>query len=187
MNKYLIIAVIVGLIYYFSKKKKKIEPEVSVNDAVGGNKPINKPGEMDLTEQIVSALSQIKDEFGKDIAEKVEKIYRLETAHFKSGQFLRTFSPGMEKHKNEFPFGWKTMEKYWRDLDFVPDFHSMPENVTGKMKTFLKFPNVLIPMRGLAMYIKKYSPERWYALDPNMQAEYRDKLSKIKAKIVDKL
>jgi len=188
MNKYIVIIAVIALVIYFiwKKKKKKVE-EKSVNQMVSEEQDKSFPGMQSLEEQIISVLKEIADEYGIDTARNVEKVYRLETNHFKSGQFKRTFSPGMEKHKDTFPFGWKSMADYWKSIDFSPDFHSMPENKTGLMKTFIKFPNIRIPMKGLAMYIKKYGPERWYSMNPISQAKYRNALNSIKPKLSDKI
>lgn len=188
MKNYLIIAAVILIIFFVVKKKKK---SISVNKTVekinSGEKSVTELGQQTLDEQIMSSLKKIIDDYGVDVARFVEKIYRLETNHFKSGGFKAGFSPGMEKHADSFPFGWKSASAYWKKINFVPDFHTTPENQTGITKTFLKFPNVLIPMITLAEYVKKYSPERWYSLDPVKQSEYRNKLNGIKAKIVDKL
>ncbi len=184
--KYAAYAVIgIILIYYISKgmNKKKENPSYVADAKTPGD--INKPGTMGLQKQIIESLKSIADEYGIDIARKVEQLFRLETRHFGSGQFLATFSPGMEKHSDKYPFGWKSMKAYWDEIGLVPTFHTMPENKTGLSKTFLKFPNVLTAMRSVARYIKNYSPERWYSLDPVKQAEYRDSLNSIKPKIVN--
>lgn len=136
---------------------------------------------------IINALKDIKDKYGLDTAQMVEKIYRLETGHFGSTQFANTFSPGMEKHRDNYPFGWTSMENFWNSINFTPAFYTMSENKTGITKTFVKFPNVKLAMESLAYYIKKYNPERWYSLDPVKQAEYRATLAKINPRIINSL
>ena len=180
-------SLVIGIIilYYISKGMKKKPMENSFKHDAKSPGDLGKMGDMSLQKQIIEALKSIADEFGIDVARRVEQIYRLETNHFMSGQFLNTYSPGMERHAKNYPFGWKAMKGYWDEMGFIPDFHTMPENKTGKSKTFLKFPNVLIPMRGLAMYVKQYSPERWYSLDPMKQSQYRDSLNSIKPKFVN--
>ena len=185
MKNYIIVGIVVLIVVFFLWKTKKKENPQSIRDMAKDDVNINKPGLLTTDQQIVEALKSIADEYGIDTARTVEKMYRLETNHFKSGQYKNTFSPGMEKHDREYPFGWDSMKSYWDSINFVPEFHTMPENKTGKTKTFLKFPNVLIPMRSLAIYVKKYAPERWYSKNPVKQAEYRNSLNSIKPRIVN--
>jgi len=171
------------------KQDKSVYKSKSISELVGSaGKPIQ---DQNLAEMIVDGLEKIRKEFGVDVARWVERIYRIETAHFTSGQFLKTFSPGMEvaagTRGQTFPFGWTSMKEFWEQMDLIPGFHTMPENKTGIKKTFLKFPNPYTAMRSLALYVRKYRPERWYSTDPVKQMEYRNKLGQITPRIVNKL
>jgi hypothetical protein len=182
----------VGAIFYFKKKKPEggLVDELGDGIYTGDNMEITKlniKSKEHMRLPIINALKYIKDKYGLETATVVEKIYRLETGHFGSGQFANTFSPGMEKHGSNYPFGWTSMENFWSSINFTPAFYTMPENTTGIVKTFIKFPNVQMAMESLAYYIKKYNPERWYSLDPVKQAEYRATLAKIKPRITNYL
>lgn len=135
---------------------------------------------------IKDALQKIKAKYGAAIAQMVERIYRLETRHFKSVQFLATGSPGMEKHSAKYPYGWASMKPIWdANPQYRPTgFFTMPENVTGKVKTFIKFPSIEAGMFSLAEYLLKYPAGRWYSTLPHEQAKYTASLNSIKPKFV---
>ena len=46
--------------------------------------------------EILASLKKVAILYGKEMAIKVESLFRNETKHFKSGNFLICFSPGME-------------------------------------------------------------------------------------------
>lgn len=129
-------------------------------------------------------LQLIKNQFNEYIAKYVEKIYRLETNHLKSGQFKQTYSAGMEAFSEQYPYGWKTMHQiFWSKYpEYKPTgFITMKENQTGLTKKFLKFPNLLAAMLTLAKYIEYYNnPARWYSTDAEAQKSYMKKLDNIK-------
>ena len=54
-------------------------------------------------------MDMITDQFGPEIAKNVERIYRLETRNFTSGQYLRGRSAGQEAAGDSFPWGWESM------------------------------------------------------------------------------
>lgn len=141
------------------------------------------------------ALIKIFQEHGKDIAVIVEKMYRAETRHFDSEQYKYCGTPGMEAHGSPPYYGWDSQ------LFISPPtgIWSAYENaglskqggnaqVTGSKKRFVCVDSVLVGMTYLARYIKKYNGNyaRWYSTDPKAQQIYRDKLSQIRARIVNK-
>ena len=58
-----------------------------------------------MDEEIKSALQKVKDTFGLNVAIQIEKVFRNETAHFKSQGFLNSFSAGMEATIAIYPYG----------------------------------------------------------------------------------
>lgn len=143
----------------------------------------------------MKTIAEIKDEFKRNLIRlkkegfstetlrNVERIFRLETSHFKSKQFRETYSPGMEKHGINYPWGWVTPSKLWdKEPSTKPiGFLTMPENKTGIRKTFLKFPSLYASMKTLAVYLVKYdnNAARWYSLDGMAQQRYRKTLNSI--------
>lgn len=132
---------------------------------------------------IKSAIKQALQEFDPDIVQNAERIYRLETNHFKSGQFKGTWSPGMEKFGDTYPYGWNTLNKvFWSKYpEYRPSgFKPFTENATGKTKYFLVFPSFKAAFYTLCGFLVHYgnNPGRWFSLDTNQQQAYNAKIVK---------
>ena len=145
-----------------------------------------------LKERFADNLRIIKNKFGNDIAKNLERLYRLETNHFKSGQFRHTYSPGMESFGTKYPFGWKTIASiFWNSTTLARPvgFYSGTEGKTGKTKTFLKFPSLLAAMLTVATFLKHYdnNPGRWYSTNLESQQRYNNSINKIKTPIYDSI
>lgn len=119
--------------------------------------------------QIIEALERIKNEFGKEIAQRVEQIFRLETANFKSDLFKKTNSAGLlwnEKyfsHRDKFCIWVKEVKDPNGNL--IKNI-IVPEGTEGsKRYCYVVFPNIYDGMRYLAVYLRKYGLEngtkRW--------------------------
>lgn len=188
MNKIIVIAVILIIVYMASKKVSASVESGTAKPVTGG---ISTPATANLSRPSLvtpeDSLLYIFQKYGADIAKKVERIYRVETAHFTSGQYKKTFSPGMERHGEGFPFGWSSMKDFWEKEGIIPGFHTMTENKTGKIKTFLKLPDLASAMEGLAIYLQKYPPGRWYSTKPESQAKYENTLATVRPRIVEGL
>lgn len=52
--------------------------------------------------------STIYDKYGKDMSIIVERIFRIETTHFTSGQYQHCGAPGMEVHGSPPAYGWSS-------------------------------------------------------------------------------
>lgn len=133
-------------------------------------------------------LKDISKKYGNSIAQNVEKIYRLETNHFKSGQFKHTFSPGMESFGVNYPYGWNTISNiYWNQnpLHAPVGFYTGKENQTGLQKTFLKFPSLRAAMFTLAAFLNHYgnNPGRWFSTNKDKQTAYNTSINKFKTPI----
>lgn len=184
MNKGLLYIGGAALLYLLLKPKKGVAATVSnVAPDIGGNVPPSEIiGDFSVpTEtEIKSVLREIKQVYGDEMAKNVERIYRLETAHFTSGQFKKSGSPGMLKHSDKFPYGWTTpYNNLWKDN---PDYAPVGEvsfMVNNKKYTYLVFPNFKSAAFTLASYLDKYPPGRWYSTVPSQQAEYVAKLNRI--------
>lgn len=145
------------------------------------------------------ALLYIYNQYGKDIAIIVEKMYRLETSHFKSEQYKHCGTGGMEsfgsapyygwdsttfiKHPEHTPIGtWSAYEGKGLSDD------GGNKQVTNKQKTFVKLPSVLAGMEYKAEYIVRYNGNyaRWFnSSDLKAQEAYKESLKGIKSRIVD--
>lgn len=192
---FLVIGLVIAYYVYRMTKKKDTKPETSFKEDVETVSNINYPGEMSIQKQLVETFKKIADEFGIDTARKVEQMARLETNHFKSGGFQRTMGMGMEVPKSKlnsgYPFGWPSMKNYWDSINFVPEIVNMNENHPtlgkgmGPVKHFIKFPNVMVGLTSLAHFVKNRKWEEWRALDPVLQATYRNSVNKITPKITN--
>lgn len=150
-------------------------------------------------ENAKDALRQIVRDYGREMAVNIEKMYRIETAHFTSGQYRKSGSPGMEAHGAAPYYGWASTPWKARPELAPCGLVSMFENagmsgtpgantqVTSKPKQFLAFDSVYAAMYALAEYIKRHNGNhaRWYSTTAQGQEIYRNKLSKIRARILD--
>lgn len=118
-------------------------------------------------ENIRAALKQIVAKYGSNIASIVEKMYRLETAHFKSAVFKHTNGAGVLynkkyfSHRNYIEVYVKPLYKNGKHLKNVFAKEGDPD---AKIYRYVVFPTILDGMTYLANYINKYgnkAPERW--------------------------
>lgn len=139
-------------------------------------------------ENIKAALKRIFDEFGREKTEKLEQLYRKETAHFRSGQFRGGASPGMEPSPNTnrtFPYGWTSLKRF-ADTYSIPytDFYitgPYTEGGTGRQKYFVGFPNVYTAML-FVMYVvgrRGWNFGKWRAFDETISSNYNASLNTI--------
>jgi hypothetical protein len=130
--------------------------------------------------------------YPRDVVENMERIFRLETAHFTSGQFKGTYSPGMEKFYDKYPYGWNTIAKIiW---NVAPKYkpiglQTFTENRTGIKKTFIKFPSVEASVMTVCAFLQYFNnnPGRWFSLDKNKQDKYNESINKINPEISNEL
>ncbi|NMD01070.1 MAG: hypothetical protein GYA62_15310 [Bacteroidales bacterium] len=85
---YLYILSVLFLFFLVSKRKPK--------------KPLKPVTDLELQ----NIFNKIKNKYGLELAKQVEKIARIETAHFKSGGYKNTYGFGALAFKNSFPYGW---------------------------------------------------------------------------------
>ncbi|KAF2328462.1 M23 family metallopeptidase [Flavobacterium nitrogenifigens] len=160
----------------------------------------SKEGDSELfdEEDARMALLKIYKEYGEEIAIIVEKMYRLETDHFKSEQYQYCGTGGMEvfgqapyygwdsstfkKHPEYSPIGtWSAMEN--KGLDGKGGNAQQKD----KPKNFVKLPSVLAGMIYKADYINRYDGNyaTWYnKTNLEAQEKYRESLKAIVPRIV---
>ena len=126
------------------------------------------------------AFSKVTAKYGQAIAQNVERIYRLETAHFTAPYFLATYTPGMVATKKIYPFGWGNLKTFWLTNESPTGYWS------GKTLNYLVFPSLEGAMMSLAEVLKQRNNDAgtWYALDEKMQKEYEAKLKTVKVRYV---
>ena len=132
-------------------------------------------------------LKQLREtgQFEDKILVWLEAIYRLETNHFKSTQFLKTFSAGMEKFGEPPYYGWNA--KHFGNITPIGTV-DMRENNTGVKKTFIVFKNFPDAMIVLANFLKHHGRAgRWFSTDEKKQREYEMKLLQVQTPIADSI
>jgi hypothetical protein len=147
-----------------------------------------------IEKEIESALNKVKEVYGVNYAKRLEQLFRNETAHFKSGNFLKTLSPGMEVGaKVIYPYGWSSLFEFWENNpQYKPTgTHSQAENTSALAKkrgvrTFIKFGSVEASMMTVAHLIKLRGGNfgAWFSKNAVQQLAYNHELDKIKVRIV---
>lgn len=120
----------------------------------------------------IEALKKLEVTHPKN-AKIIEKIFRLETAHFKSEQFRHTGSAGMEVGK-------------WFGLPKNLGVYTTKENGTGLYKSFIIWQSPYDFLVYLSDYIDRHNGNyaRWYSTNTIKQLYYRTILKGIKNRIV---
>lgn len=173
-KKILVFIVLIVLIFVIFKQKKNIKsPKMTL--------PINKTKNTITEKQIIEALQKVKSVYGQEIAENVEQIYRVETAHFKSSQFLYTFSAGMLKFKDAYPYGWGNFKTFWSlNPSYAPvNFYVIFVSREKKNFAYIGFSSLEAGMMTLAYYISKNGRLRWNSTKANEQAIYQRALNSV--------
>lgn len=131
---------------------------------------------------IQHGIDKVHARYGRAIAESVEKIYRLETAHFKSDGWYRTLAPGMHPFSNSAPYGWSSVAQFWATHpQYAPiGVTTLTEGGTGKSRDYLVFNGIGGFMTlGHVMAKRNNNPGSWYSTDASAQATYNQTLSGI--------
>lgn len=123
--------------------------------------------------------------YGAAISKNVEKIYRLETANFSSGQYLASGSAGMTAPVSVYPYGWSSLAGFWGvnpGSGPVGVVHWCVRGSDGNLKqySYICF-SAGWGFVALAEILKARGndPGRWYSSLPGPQAEYREKINRI--------
>jgi hypothetical protein len=122
-----------------------------------------------------NAILFVADKYGVDMARTIEKMMRLETAHFTSLQYKKTGSAGMEIGK------WANIPK-----GSTNGFIEMNDTQKPGLEKFIVWKSVDDFVDYLAKYIQRYNGNylRWNAIDPVLQTQYEMKLKGVKARFV---
>lgn len=140
------------------------------------------------------ALRVIYDRHGKDMAIIVERMYRDETAHFKSKQYINTGTGGMEVFGSAPYYGWDSNLFTKAPIGTWSAFENKGMSgqggntqVTDKKKVFIVFPTVLSAMEFKVAYINKYNGNyaRWHSTNTTVQANYKKALQGIIPRFVN--
>lgn len=135
-----------------------------------------------------AAILAVSKKYGQDAAEVLEKLYRLETDHFKSGNFREAKGAGMEATTAAFPYGW-SLAKFWNaNPTYRPNgVIRRKENQTGKTKMFITFPTVIAGVMTAAEVLRgrNWNAGAWYSNNEADRARYNAAISKIKSRFFE--
>ncbi|MFN5416040.1 MAG: hypothetical protein ACK5B9_03215 [Flavobacteriia bacterium] len=155
---------------------------------------------MFITKPIGNAKEGFKwviQRYGVEYAKQLEQMFRKETAHFKSGQWLRTGTAGMEARSKKFPYGWNSLKEYankngLNENDFF--LVQMTDNHDGRKPYFIGFKETKNSIKFTAWFIfNKRGGDivSWYRLPSDETREQRknyfNSMLKITPRIVNEL
>tara|TARA_R110000823_G_scaffold221030_1_gene349543 strand:- start:161 stop:721 length:561 start_codon:yes stop_codon:yes gene_type:complete len=127
------------------------------------------------------SLNSLKGKFSRETIEKIERIYREETGHFTSGQYLKSLTPGLVISIDGKKLGW--------DLSKYPLVGSVDFTVGGKVYNYAAFKSLPDAMEFLGDYILRHdgNEARWFSTDVQAQNSYRSRLLKIIPRLTNKI
>lgn len=189
---------------YSSKGKISVKPsqyneEIKVFALVDNLPELNKEDKLFDLEDARRALRLIYDNYGKEIAQNVEMMYRWECSHFTSGQYKHCGGPGMEAANNSHPtYGWNG-EMYTKFPQYAPiGLWDAFENkgmsgqggntqVTDRKKRYVQFPSVEAGMVYVAEFLVRHNGNigRWHTTDVNRQPDYVKNINTTVPRIVN--
>jgi hypothetical protein len=121
--------------------------------------------------------------YSRGVVNNAEKIFRLETNHFKSLQFQKTFSAGMQATGLLFPYGWSSLKRFWNTTpQYKPiGTEMMQDNQTKKTVSFVKFPTFEAAFISLCEILQKRNNNAgaYFSNLPEKQDYYIALISKI--------
>lgn len=140
---------------------------------------------------IQAALRHVAASYNKEMAVKVERLFRNETKHFTSGNFIATLSAGMEAvgdHPEVLPYGWNSLKSFWdQHPEHKPSGTMVQIENSSKFlesrgkRRFIKFPNLISSMMTVAHVIDSRGGNTgaWFSHDRAAQKKYEAYLLQI--------
>jgi len=142
-------------------------------------------------EQIINGFKFLIDKgYDKAFVADIERLFRLETAHFKSGQFKKGYSPGMVATGMIFPYGWSSLKTFASAMNLPSGLFPITPPFPPSGFKYVMFPDFLSSIAFVAWFIKNKRGgvvEQWNSLDPATASRYRAKLNEIKSRITNTL
>ena len=168
---YITIAVVLLALFLYNRKKPYLELEQRQSPPPNNN-------------DLANAFQEVKNNYGQEFAKRIEQLFRYETRHFESKQFLEGYSPGMVAKQTTYPFGWSSLDEFNRanSIDgrkykigrvFVKD---------GKTYRYVVFPNFETSLKFVTWFIRNKRGgvvQKWNSLDEAKSQEYFNTLKTI--------
>jgi len=147
-----------------------------------------------ITGNAPAGFKAVSKKYGEKFAKTLEQLFRLETNHFKSDQWLKTGTPGMIAFADSFPYGWSSLKTFadkkgLTEKDFFTKTYSKTSD--GKPHTYIGFKNTGNTVEFVADFIHYKRNDdfaSWYRMPnkgyDNERAQYLAKLSNIPTSFV---
>jgi len=135
--------------------------------------------------ELKNAFKTALNYYPLEIVVNAERIFRHETAHFKSGNFRKTNGAGFEAVRDTLPYGWSSLKEFWTDSPHQPTgIMQQAENTTGKMKKFIVFPSVLAGILAVCEILKLRGNDTgsYFSKSPVLADMYARKIAQINPK-----
>ena len=145
--------------------------------------PVGVPSKADLQSpaKLQAVFDNITKLYGKAIAQNVERIYRWETAHFKSGQYLATGSAGMTTNRTSFPWGWSSLKDLWTNRPDLAPIGRVAFVKDGKTYNYLAFSGAggFVALAQI-MALRGNNPGRWNSSNQAQIDKYNNAISGVR-------
>lgn len=135
-----------------------------------------------VTEQnIIDALHALSKRHDNKMVRRCEQLFRNESGHFKSQQFLIDLSPGMEAFSQDFPYGWSRLSDFWKaNPQYAPiGITSLPEHTSALAQSrgtrrFLMFHTIDAAMETVCEDVRLLGGDfgAWFSTNPYYRAQY---------------
>lgn len=174
---YIFLAGALFILYIITKKMNKGTESQSDQ----GNQSQSGGGSISMQQ----SFDKIKNEYGPLFAKRIEQLFRYETRHFESKQFLEGNSPGMVANKSTYPFGWPALDEFNRAKSIDGRRYGIGRIfvVDNKNFRYVKFPNFDTSLQFVAWFLKNKrggAVEKWNSLNAAKAAEYLNTLKTIR-------
>jgi hypothetical protein len=168
---YVLLYVVLIALFLYNRKKPYLELET---------RPVINPSSNDLA----SEFQELKNNYGPEFAKRIEQLFRYETRHFESGQFLEGNSPGMVATKSEYPFGWPSLDEFNRIYSIDGRRYAIGRVfiVKGQNFRYVKFPDFETSLKFVVWFIRNKRGgvvQKWHSLNEAKAQDYFNTLKTI--------
>lgn len=184
---------VLTLLYYYRNRQTTALTEIE-------ERVENKRKPFDVNDA-KTALTKVAAVYGKAVAQQIEKVMRLETAHFTSKQYKLTGTGGMEAHGSAPFYGWYSpffiANPAYAPIGTTDMLEGKGASQIGgnaqstKPKVFVILPSVEAGMMFMADYAKRNAANggilRWYSTNAAAQQIYATSLKNISTPITNSL
>ena len=194
------VAVIIVLYAFRSRQSAAISEVDARINSIDNNNMNNGTKPFDITDA-AAALQVVANKYGKATAAQIEKVARLETAHFTSKQYKATGTGGMEADGPAPYYGWYS-PFFIANPDYTPvgttdmlegkgasEIGGNPQS--GTAKVFVIMPSVEAWMMFLADYAQRHANQggilHWYSDNAAQQQIYAQAIKNISTPLTNQL